>query len=422
MTLPLENLFCLSFSAHDGHPTALRETVCFNDRSPAVFTEWLEKLPDEGVSLVYLATCHRIEIYGYGVDPYKILQQWLALKGTKVEQAKIIRRMDVVEHLVRVIASLESEVLGETQIAGQVRDTVERHRKLRLLHGVLDRIFQFSFKVAKQVRHESNLGKGTISVAHVAIDGIFDFFESLEKKSSLVVGAGPMAMQSIERLRNLGLRDITWANRSLDKIQQSPLAAFCKTVALERLPELVLTRDISIFALGTDRVFLKTECLEKAGLSYNQKERLILDLGLPRNVDPHLHTKNGIFLRDVDEFNNRAQRGKKSRKAEIEHAQTMIERALSEFEELWAQWSRSSQMAQLYENVESLRVETLAEQKFTENREITTCTKAISAKLLHRLSRGLKHIDEPYATQFLDILLNAWDGGELKNYGRSKES
>lgn len=426
MKLSLQQLFCISFSARDGHPTALRESVCFNKQNQVVVEEWLTEMKGQSAagdeSLLYLSTCHRIEIYGYGSDPYILLKKWKERKGDCVEDAKVLRGNEVFEHLVRVISSLESEVLGETQIAGQVRDAVDQHREKSILHGVLDRVFQFAFKIAKQIRNESNLGKGTISVAHVAIDGLFDFFESLEYKTSLVVGSGPMALQSIERLRNLGLRNITWANRNLEKIRANPLATFCKTVSLENLAEQVLMHDVSIFALGTDHVFLKTQCLENVGLKYNEKERIVLDLGLPRNVDPDLHTRNGVFLRDVDEFNNRVERGKKSRKAEIERAEGFVERALVEFEEVWTHWGRSSGMAQLFENVEQLRVTTMQEQKFTESSEITTCTKAISAKLLHRLSHGLKNIEEPYATQFLDILLKAWDNSERKDYGHSKES
>ncbi len=212
MRSQVKDLVCLSFSARESCDARLRERVTLSrEQQNRLLPAWISQArtfnPEAG--LLFLGTCHRVEVYAIGVSPAQLSMMWQKEVGPLAAQAKVRRGEDALKHLFRVASSLESEVLGETQITGQLKEAAEWSRPKGLLKGPLDRTLQNALKIAKKVRSETRLGFGVVSVAHVAVDGLLDVFESLEGKSVLLIGAGAMARQALDRLQKHGVSQVT---------------------------------------------------------------------------------------------------------------------------------------------------------------------------------------------------------------------
>ncbi len=415
----INHFFCYSLSAKDGHSASQREKVAITeDKQNIILAQWKQRLlNDPNASFFYLGTCHRIECYGFGIAPNELKQMWsIHSERAALDEAKYYCGLDAYEHLVRVSASLESEVLGETQIAGQLKDALVHAKEMGTLRGALDRLSQQALRAAKRVRRETSLGEGTVSVAHIAVDGIRDFFDNFESKKALVVGAGAMAMQALERLKKMGVERITWMNRSLEKIQHHPLATHCQIAPLEDLHRLCSEQAIIVLATASSEVLLKRCELEKT-LAQSKLERrkkqsaplkVVLDLGLPRNVDPEIHEFYNFYVRNVDEFSNRVEQNKSIRSTQMLKAEQIVDEEVQLFLKLWNNWSRSAPVSELYRVLEGFRVRELEHLGLDNSPEIEYVTRGLFARLLHRLLEEVEDAEDPLATEVLDTLARAW--------------
>jgi glutamyl-tRNA reductase len=400
--LEIERVLCLSFSSRRGHPAPEREQVALTPEEVetliAAWTNELKKLgkahPDAG--LVYLGTCHRIEFFSYGINSEDLMALWSQSKGTTVFKAEVFVGIDAIEHWMRVGSSMESEVLGETQVSGQLKDAIETGRRFNQLGSVLDRCSQSIIKSTKKIRAGSKIGEGTVSVAHVAVDGLLDVFESVDRKQALLVGAGSMAIQSLERLFRLGFKNITWVNRSLEKIENHPMAKLVKIAPIGQLPQLVWENHVSVFATSSPKPLLrKTELITPVSPPRAvQGPRIILDLGLPRNVDPEIHRKSDFFVRNVDEFRDQASAEGGRRNRALNEAKIILNSELAAFKRSWQHWSRAPQIAEIHSLYSEWIELTLVDFKLEENSEIGYKVRNLFSKLLHHLLQVLEEVDE----------------------------
>ncbi len=411
----LDGLSCLSLSARDGHAVEAREGAHLApERIEALLKEWRRALAESNeadAGLFYLGTCHRVELYSFGIPTESLRLAWSRATGADLGRATLVEGSAVLDRLVRVTASLESEVLGETQITGQMRDATEFARKIGVLHGPLDSISQFALRVAKRIRSETKLGEGTISVAHVAVDGLLEVFESLEDKSALVLGAGSMAEQALVRLRKLGLSRITWSNRSPDRLAAHPLAAECEIAPFANRHAEVWRHDIVVAATSAESAILRLEALRAERATKGQGRRgprVILDLGLPRNVDEKIHGFSQFYVRNVDEFSTRIRENEARRQSWAEASDRIVEEEVREFARSFEVRARGPLVGELYRCVEALRLHELTEKNLEKNSEIDYLSRTINSKMMHLLVRELDALDDVPARQVLEVLLRAW--------------
>ncbi len=409
----LNELLVLGLSARAGDSAAIREVASLpSENLEEVMTGWIQRLreinPEAG--LMYLGTCHRIEIYAFGVEPEELNRLWLNERGISVDMLRSKKGEKAYEHLLRVASSLESEVLGETQITGQVRDSAEWARKRGFIKGPLDRCLQTALKSAKKIRSSTRLGEGVVSVAHVAVDGLQEVFDTLDDKKALVIGAGSMATQAIERLQRRGLRDITWINRTTDKIKNHRLAENCTIENFSNLHELVWKHSVIVAATSSSSPIVKRDDLKKAKprSDYRCAPRVLLDLGLPRNIEESIHGFLGFYLRNVDEFGNRVNVATEQRKLSLRQAEGLLDTEVSEFLDLWQSWGRAPLISQLVQNLEALRKSELRNLNLENNPKIEYLTRNIYAKLLHRLIEEINSLDEENSLMVLETLVLAW--------------
>jgi glutamyl-tRNA reductase len=423
MTAFLDQLCCWSLSVRDGDEASLRERATLDEtEQEKLLSEWIVEARRENpeAGLLYLSTCHRVEIYGYGIDPKRLKAHWLEARGVDVSDPRLKQGLTAFRHLVRVTSSLESEVLGETQITGQVKEASDKARQCGFSKGPLDRCVQQALRCAKKIRSATALGEGTVSVAHVAVDGLADVFDTLESKNALVIGAGPMAQQALERLVARGLRNITWINRTASKLEAHPLATQVRIEDYARMHELVWEHAITVAATSSTAPLLTVDPLRAAekkvaarlGRSAIPVPRVILDLGLPRNVESSVHGHDGFFVRNVDEFKDRAEKNSERRRRALEEADQILELEIDNFIKLWKSWEKGPLMAEIFRGVEALRSHELASRTSSlgleEDVEIEYIVRNIYAKLMHRVVEEVEALEPSLAHQVLETLVRAW--------------
>lgn len=407
----LDSLFCWSLSARDGVPAPVRERASLpRDFQDSTLRAWRARVANgEQTPLLFLGTCHRVEVYGANTDPWDVLRQWedSAGKGAFSGHAQLRTGVDVVKHLIRVASSLESEVLGETQITGQLREAADIGRSDGHLFGLLDWAVQQSLRAAKRIRTETKLGTGTVSVAHVAIDGLSDVFDDLSDKSAIVVGAGPMAIQALQRLHSKGIRHLVWANRTEQTLRDHPLSDLCEITTLDRLPELAWRHPVVVTATASETPLLSRAILEATGKQRTKcsSPRIVIDLGLPRNVADDVHEYKGFYVRNVDEFGNRALQNTERRKADLGSAEALLAEEL----QIIAKSSEIKARGPLVGELKAV-LERLTEPKIAveNNQEFEYVPGAFHSKLMHRLIEELDRVGEPHATLVLESLVRAW--------------
>lgn len=402
MNKKIEDLFCLSVSSRAGDPAPLREKLSIlATYEKGILSQWKEKLHEEHpeASVVYLSTCHRVELYAHGVPPGKILTLWEELSGDAVYSLKLFKGEEAQRHLIRVAASLDSEVLGETQITGQVKKSVIQSKSLGFLSGFLDRAFQHAFSATKKIRSLTEIGKGTISVAHVSVDGLSDFFESFSNKKALVIGSGVMAQIALERLLKNNIQEVTWINRTRENIANHELAKKCKIGDYQDRHKLCWEHSIIVSAVRSPQPIIHLDALQncKKALSNDSlalAPRVFLDLGLPRNIEEEVHGVGGFFLRNVDEFKDRASGNSRYRSQSLDHAERILEEELKKFLSNTENWARGPLISQFIQVVEELKGKTLDELELENDEKIGYIIEAVFSKMTHRVLAEVNGLDE----------------------------
>lgn len=327
----LNGLFCLSANTKHS-PLEDREKLALTASLMAPFLKNLIKSADTG--FLYLSTCHRVEVYGYGIEPNTLQNAWAQATDANPESIRTWRSTTALEHFSRVAAGLESEIIGENQIMGQVRTALREAKEHGILTSPLNHMLQRGLRVARNIRNESRIGEGRENLSDLAITTLHEVFESLNDKRFLIVGAGTMSLLALERLKSLKVSSITWINRSREKIEAHPYARFCKIEDFSKIAELVNTHDVNFLATAAQHPLLTRDILDRAATQSVKKIRtpnlkVILDLGLPRNADPNL-SELGFIVRNVDDFKEILDDQDAFQKERIDFADKILKRDIDE--------------------------------------------------------------------------------------------
>jgi glutamyl-tRNA reductase len=407
-----EAFFCLSFSARAGHSASKREIARLSEEALGLTLDnWLHEFrkTQAQASLLYLSTCHRVEIYAYLIDPEALKDLWRQAGCSIVGEAQIYQSEAALEQFIRVASSLESEVLGETQITGQFKEAFKKAQEEDWLRGACLKLCSEALGVAKRIRTECFAHLGTVSIAHVAVDGSDDFFEKFHDKKALVVGAGPMAKQALERLRTKGFSQISWMNRSAERIEAEARRLSLQTLPFKELHRRVWEHDITVLATRSSTSILDRERLaSERSLHALNGPKVLLDLGLPRNVDPQVHGFSGFYLRNVDAFNNLAQFNEKKRKEYVVLAEKILWAEKQRLLLLLDKEKTKTLLQELMDVVETRKREDAERFLVENNPKIEYITTKIYSNLLHGILKELEKLDDEESKQVLDTLIAAW--------------
>ena len=281
--------------------------------------------------LMVISTCNRTEIIGFAKHPYELISQLCKYsEGTVDEFARysfVYKNMEAAEHFISVATGLDSQILGDYEIVGQLRQSFKMAKKLGTTNAYLERLMNLVLQASKSVKNNTKLSSGTTSVSYAAIQYIVDSVENYNNKKILIYGLGEIGKNTCKNVLEYTSNDnITLVNRTLEKaVNFEQEHNTVSVVDFTNLTEEIHKTDILIVSTGANTPTV-TEAHLKAG-----KELLIIDLSMPENVDVSVKSLKGITLINVDELSKITDKTIETRKKQIPLAEEIIEKYKSEF-------------------------------------------------------------------------------------------
>jgi glutamyl-tRNA reductase len=385
-------------------PVEVRERIAI---PPARLPEALRFVSDQpGVrECMMLSTCNRTELY-LSVDEWVdgkdlFFRFGRALRDFDLtdisDQVYVLRDLEAVNHLFRVASSLDSLVLGEPQILGQTKAAFREAEKSGSIDRDLHRLVPRAFAAAKQVRNETGICESAVSVSYAAVQLARKIFEDLSGKCVVLLGAGKMTELSAMHLREAGARSIAIANRTMSKAEE--LAAKCSGLAVEfeRRHEEIANADVVICSTDAPHFILDEAAVREILRSRPNRPLLILDISIPRNVDPAVSALDGVYLFNIDDLDNVVQANRKSRQVEAARAEGLLRAALERFAHEEAESRLGPEIVTLRNRVRSICLGELErfEQKtpglaVEDKKELEQMLHRIAQKILHPAIMELK--------------------------------
>ncbi len=386
---------------HQTAPVALRERVAFAADSTGAALVALAAQP--GVSeAAILSTCNRTELYctveaGAEDVPGDWLNQHHNLTRTRIDEF-LYRHAgaDAVRHLFRVATGLESMVLGEPQILGQVKDAWTLARDAHTLKSPLDRLFQNTFSVAKRVRSDTRIGANPVSVAFTAVRLAERVFADLSQACVLLIGAGEMIELAARHLGETRVRRLIVANRTLDNAQTLATRCGGYAIALADLEKHLAEADIVIASTASREPILQRAQVEAAIAQRRRKPMFLVDIAVPRNIDPAVAELEDVYLYTIDDLRGIIDDNLRSRREAAREAEAMIELSVEHFMNWWRAHDAHNPVAELRRSAELDRDEALAKARAMLARgkspedALAFLAHALTNKLMHAPSANLR--------------------------------
>jgi glutamyl-tRNA reductase len=320
---------------HRTAPVEVRERLAIPESKLPQALQQLMTIPGVNEALI-LSTCNRVEIVAHtangSTDLRHFLKQYFALDPTPYEPHLYeFRQDDAVRHVFRVASSLDSMVVGEPQILGQVKEAYATARAAGTVQSYLDLLLTRAFAVAKRVRTETAVGSSSVSVASVAVELAGKIFGSLEGKHVCIVGAGKMSELAARHLVAQGAGPVFVANRTYERACALAERFGGQAIKFDKLYDHCERADVVITSTGAPVTIFKREHGARFPAKRRNRPMFFIDLAVPRDVDPEMSKLDGIFVYDIDDLQEAVSSHVESRKKEAEHAESIIQTEVERF-------------------------------------------------------------------------------------------
>ncbi|MEO5629536.1 MAG: glutamyl-tRNA reductase [Thermomonas sp.] len=356
------NLHVLGIN-HQTAPVALRERVAFAADALAPALAALRTLPQVREA-VLLSTCNRTELYAQTDDDGQVLTDWLATHPRTGHDLHAYlyrhRDLDAVRHLFRVATGLDSLVLGEPQILGQVKQAWAASRDAGTLGGPLDRMFQQAFATAKRARTDTRIGANPVSVASTAVRLAQRSFARLDESTVLLIGAGETIELAARHLVEARVQRLLIANRTLVHAQELASRHGGVALPLAELDRHLAQADIVISATASRETVLHRAQVEQAMRQRKHRPMMLLDLAVPRDIASDVAGMRDVFLYTVDDLERAVEDNRRGRRAAAEQAEAIIELQAARFIEQLQASGRQQPLLRLRAHGDNARTEALA--------------------------------------------------------------
>ncbi|MBU1139905.1 MAG: glutamyl-tRNA reductase [Proteobacteria bacterium] len=335
--MPSETILLLGVN-HKSTPLEIREQLALSSG----YEEPLRALKRiEGVREYYLlSTCNRVEIMVTARDEAQVvkeLSRFLFGDALSPEQYEkylyCYRNEEAIHHLFLVAASLDSMIVGEAQILGQLKEAYRWAAAEKCTGPVLNKLLHKAFSVAKRVRSETCIGSSAVSISYAAIELAKKIFGSLENKRVLLIGAGEMAELAAEHLVGNGAREVVVANRTLERALNLAKRFNGRAVGLDELFDQLEQVDIIISSTGAPNIILHKEDVKPLMRNRRNKPLFFIDIAVPRDLDPALNDLNNVYLYDIDDLNNVVELNKAERDKEAVKAKRIVDEEALKFKD-----------------------------------------------------------------------------------------
>jgi len=388
--------------SHRTAPVELREKVAFDQ---AGMVRALDDLTARyGCEAVILSTCNRVELYlarpdAQAAPDRELIGEFLA-ESHQLSTDQLAphlyehRHADTVRHLFRVAASLDSMIVGEGQIAGQVKRAYELAQERGTAGPLLHALFQHAHFVAKRIRSETGIARGHASVSSAAVDYVRQVFDRFDDKTILVIGAGKMGELTLKHLRHLQPRCIWVVNRNPDKAREVAAGCDGKAVPWEHLDDVLAASDIVLSTTGSSEPIMTLERYQALLPRRTGGPLVILDIAVPRDFDPRIHDGERTCVFNIDDLKRIREQTLQDRLRHVGPAESIIEEEARRFFKAWSRRSHGPIIARLTHDLEAKR-------------------RAIVQQLLDRLNGRLSSEDRAYVEGAFRLLQNQFLHGPI---------
>jgi glutamyl-tRNA reductase len=386
---------------HNTAPIELRERLAFAKEALPGATRAL--LGEPGVKeAMILSTCNRVELLvsHNGLEPQLpgFLAKQFSLDRSVLEpHLYCYQDEEAVRHMFRVAASLDSMVVGEAQILGQVKQSWSLARELGAVKGPLDKLLQGAFTAAKRVRTETEIGSSSVSIASVAVDLARRIFGSLDGKRVLLVGAGKMSELAARHLIQHGADSMMVANRTYDRAVRLAEQFLGQAIRFEDLHARAHEADIIITSTGSSEQIFGIEHAQQILHKRKNRPVFLIDIAVPRDVDPQVNRLEGIFLYDIDDLQSVAVSNLVDRGREAERAEAIIAEETERFRRRIRTIDIAPAIVEVQGTAEELRqAELHRQQKLLQSLNpeqqaaVESLTRGLMAKFLHLPLQAMK--------------------------------
>lgn len=377
--------------SHRTAPVELREQLAFGD---AGLLEALKELVDRETITegLIISTCNRVEIVATtsrgameGIAQlHEFLERYHGCRPEMFERHFYsLTDLEAIRHVFRVTSSLDSMVVGEPQITGQVKQAFQMAKDARTIGHQLNRLMSRAFAAAKRVRNETGIGLNSVSISFVAVELARRVFDTLKGATVLLVGAGEMAELAARHLNSYGAERILIANRTFERAEEFARELNGRAIPLSEFERNLSEADIVLCSTGAPHFLIRPDHVHQALNARRNRPMLLIDISVPRNIDPAISAFDNVFLFDIDDLENVIASNLQEREREALRAEAIIEAEAERF------------------------VDSLAEGDL--NQVIGAFRREVGLIVQMEFDRSRKHLGEltPEQEQAVHVLLNA---------------
>jgi len=404
------NLVCIGISHHTA-PLEIRERLWFSEDE--IKTALPKIRQNDFMDVVMFSTCNRTELYAYSaggeIPESNRLRDFLcAEKNVSDIPEHAFRTYDgqeAIEHLFSVASGIDSLVIGDVQILAQVKEGLSMAHESGTAGFFLSKLFQSAFHTAKRSRSGTRIGEGAVSVSYAAVELAERIFENFSAKSALVIGAGDMAQLTAKHLRDKNIAHLFITNRTPERSQYLAGMVGGTAIPYESFMDRLHDIDIIISSVAADHYVLTADTLREINKRREAGTLFIIDIGVPRNIDPEVRKLENVFLYDVDSLNGLVRENEVKRINEIPKVKQIIAEEQSEFSQWVSSLHATPTIAALTELIEGIRREEVQKNinRFDarDRNLVELVTRRIVKKILHTPIVNLKNGQDEHHSERL---------------------
>jgi glutamyl-tRNA reductase len=411
---------------HRSAPIEVRESVAFEKSE---ITEALGRLRSISAvrESVILTTCNRVEVVAAGpetdhameaVTRFLDQQRSSSSNGSLSDHLYTYRGADAVRHLFRVAASLDSMVVGEPQILGQLKEHYSVAQKAGSVGAVLHRLFHRSFFVAKRVRSETGIASRAVSVSSVAVELAGRIFDRFEEKTVMLIGAGKMGDLMARHLQRCGVKSIMVTNRTFERAVELAEKIRGNPIRYDDFPRYLQLADLVIGCAGAPEVLVDAGMVEKILRERKQAAMFFIDIGDRRNFDPGINAIDNAYIYNIDDLKSVAEENLNERSSEAEKAESIVQEEVGSFLDWVSSLEQVPTITALIEKLELIRQREITKSlsgglkdlSERQKQAMEDMTAAMMKKILHAPIMHLKqNTESEYELMYIAALKRLFD-------------
>ena len=402
---------------HKTAPIEVREKVAFDGPKLDEAIAALKNSAEVKENII-LSTCNRVEIYAgvngldSGIESIKdFISNFHEVPRDLLDKSLYIHKgPEAVKHMYRVASSLDSMIVGEPQILGQLKDAYDSALKNKSTGVFLNKLMRKSVSVAKRIRTETKIAESAVSISFAAVELAKKIFDDLSTKSFMLIGAGEMAELAARHLINNGVKDVYVTNRTIARAEELASEFNGKVIPFENFIQELQHTDIVICSTGAPHYILMKDHVHKTMKERKQKPVFIIDISVPRNIDPEINDLDNVYLYDVDNLQGVIETNIQERAKEAEKAEKIVNEEIGSFLKWNDSLAATPTIVALRSMAEEIRktelektLQKLGPVEEKTIRSIEQLSTAIVNKLIHPPTAALKS-EEDEREQMLDIV------------------